>query len=162
MLAGCVRFPLVADLPEFNELLLPGANTSIVPHLAEVLYVQTMQMIPVGNDSKAQEGKRWEGGTNVLAENCIQEGTSGRDIGCDVPAVAWCDRSMACVLQKTGWNEGLRIYMHHDNSQITAVNFSKPRKLFGKFLHGGIQTPSRELEVSRGETTKSQPENYLF
>ena len=74
MLAGCVRFPLAADLPEFNKLLLPGANTNIVPHLAEVVDVQTMQMIPVGNHSKAQERKRREAGTNALAENCIQEG----------------------------------------------------------------------------------------
>lgn len=86
MLAGCVRFPLVADLPEFNKLLLPGANTNIVPLLADVVDVQTMQMIPVGNEGKARGGKRWEGGTSVLAENGIQEGISGRDIGCDVPA----------------------------------------------------------------------------
>lgn len=51
--------------------------------------------------------------------------------------------------------------MHHDNGRIIAVNFSKPRKLFGKFSQGGIQTQSGELEVSRGENTKSQPENYL-
>lgn len=68
---------------------------------------------------------------------------------------------MARVLQKTGCSDGLRIYMHHDNGRIIAVNFSKPRKLFGKFSQGGIQTQSGELEVSRGENTKSQPENYL-
>lgn len=52
-LAGCATFPLVADLPEFNKLLLPGANTNIVPHLAEVVDVQTMEMIPVGNRGRA-------------------------------------------------------------------------------------------------------------
>lgn len=54
MLAGCVRFPLVADLPEFNKLLLPLANTNIVPHLAEAVDVQTVQ-IRVGNDGKGRE-----------------------------------------------------------------------------------------------------------
>lgn len=73
MLAGCVRFPLVADLPEFNKLLLPGANTNIVPHLAGVVDVQIMLTIPVGNYSKAWEDKRQEGGTSVLAKNCIQK-----------------------------------------------------------------------------------------
>lgn len=74
MLAGCVRFPLVADLPQFNKLLLPGANTNIVPHLAQVVDAEPMQMIPVGNDGKGQEGKRREGGTGALAENCTQQG----------------------------------------------------------------------------------------
>lgn len=55
MLAGCVRFPLVADLPEFNKLLLPVANTNIVPRLAEAVDVQTSQMILVGNDGKGRE-----------------------------------------------------------------------------------------------------------
>lgn len=77
MLAGCVRFPLVADLPEFNKLLLPVANTNIVPRLAEAVDVQTSQMILVGNDGK---------------------GIFGRGRGCDVPAVARCDRTVARVL----------------------------------------------------------------
>jgi len=42
MLAGCVRSPLVADLPEFNKLLLPRANINMVPHMPEVVDVQTM------------------------------------------------------------------------------------------------------------------------
>lgn len=70
MLPGCVRFPLVADLPEFNKLLLAGANTNIVPRLAEVVDVQIMLM---GNYSKAWEEERQEGGTSVLAKNCIQK-----------------------------------------------------------------------------------------
>lgn len=74
MFAGCVRFPLVADLPEFNKLLLPGANTNVVPHLAEVVDVQIMLTIPVGDYGKAWEEKRQEGGTSVLAKNCIQKG----------------------------------------------------------------------------------------
>lgn len=73
-LAGCVRFPLVADLPEFNKLQLPGANTNLVPHLAEVVDARIMLMIPVGNHSKAREEKRQEGGASVLAKNCIQKG----------------------------------------------------------------------------------------
>lgn len=55
MLAGCVRFPLVADLPEFNKLLLPVANTNRVPRLAEAVDVQTIQMVLVGNDGKGRE-----------------------------------------------------------------------------------------------------------
>lgn len=61
---------------------------------------------------------------------------------------------MARVLQKAECGDGLRIYMHHDSSQIIGVNFSKPRKLFGEFLQGRIQTHRGEVEVSRGETTK--------
>lgn len=58
MLAVCLRFPLVADLPEFNKLLLPVANINIVPDLAQAVDVQTMQMITAGNHSKAWQGKR--------------------------------------------------------------------------------------------------------
>lgn len=39
MLAVCLRFPLVADLPEFNKLLLPVANINIVPDLAQAVDV---------------------------------------------------------------------------------------------------------------------------
>lgn len=61
MLAGCVSFTLVAGLPEFNKLLLPGANTNIVPHLAGVVDVQIMLTIPLGNYSKEWEDERQEG-----------------------------------------------------------------------------------------------------
>lgn len=64
----------MADLPEFNKLLLAGANTNIVLHLAEVVNVQIMLMIPVGNYSKAWEEERQGGGSSVLAKNCIQKG----------------------------------------------------------------------------------------
>lgn len=44
------------------------ANTNIVSHLAEVVAVQTMQMIPVGNDHKARERKRCRGNLCISRE----------------------------------------------------------------------------------------------
>lgn len=73
MLAGCVRFTLVAGLPEFNKLLLPVANTNIVPLLAGVVDVQIMLTIPVGNYSKAWEDERHEGRNQCVSQELHPE-----------------------------------------------------------------------------------------
>lgn len=89
MLAAYLRFPLVADLPEFNKLLLPVANINIVLHLAQVVTVQAMQVIPTGNHDKQWKGKRQGGKCRALPETTeSRKGTSERGVGCSLPAVA--------------------------------------------------------------------------
>lgn len=63
------RFPPVADFPEFNKLLLSGANTNIFSWSGRC----SDQMIPVRSHIKAQDGKRWEEGVSALEDNCIQK-----------------------------------------------------------------------------------------
>lgn len=145
------RFPPVADFPEFNKLLLSGANTNIFSWSGRC----SDQMIPVRSHIKVQDGKRWEEGVSALEDNCIQKLSfwERHRTWCASNGLTWQINSLCSTkgwMQR--WSEDLQApWEQSDNSN----DLQKTQPFFWQVLAGRNSSTKDGLEDSRGENTKA-------